>query len=103
MMASIHDSAALLSAVREHISTRIPLLARAPIRLRPLDGPPDAPRYSADAELCCASVCPRGIAADAAAAGLCHVHACPLRSSIRLLLDGQGHVIQEQCGDIHWS
>ncbi len=97
------EHAALIKMVRAYISKRAPELADAPIHLHRLDGPPGGPRYSASAELCCANVCPYGVSADAVAAGRCSIHTCSLRRSIRLLLDAQGAVLQEQRGDIHWS
>jgi hypothetical protein len=97
------ENAMLIKTVRAYISKRVPELADAPIRLHRLDGPPGGPRYSASAELCCANVCPYGVSADESAAGRCSIHTCSLRRSIRLLLDAQGTVLQEQSGDIHWS
>lgn len=102
-MAPRKDAGLLLDTLRAYIGARMEELADAPIRLHRLDGPPGAPRYSASAECCDATECPYGIAADDAAAGRCAVHACPLRRSMRLLLDGQGAVIQEQRSNIHWS
>jgi hypothetical protein len=102
-MSADNDTDTIISAARSYICARAPALSEARIHLHRLDGPPEGPRYSADAERCCASACPYGVSADKAAAGRCGVFSCPLRRSIRLLLDRQGAVLQEQRGDIHWS
>jgi hypothetical protein len=74
-----------------------------PLRLQPLDGPPDSPRYAATSEACIAAVCPRGYGAQAASSGQCGVLDCPLRRSARLLLDRQGTVIHATISGIHWN
>jgi hypothetical protein len=55
------------------------------------------------AEACLAEACPHGMTREAAVAGRCHVLSCPLRSSVRILLDGEGHSVQVTRSGIHWS
>jgi len=85
--------------VREHL----PELQGAELHLRRLDGPPDSPRYSATAEVCIARTCPHGTSATIAAAGQCTIHSCPLRHSVRLLLDEHGTVLHATRDGIHWG
>src|SRR5216117_9124 len=84
----------LLRGAQEYLNQHIPELNSAPLHLRPLDGPPEAPRYAVTAEVCCAGACPRGVPANIATMGQCAVLDCPLRDSVRLLLDQRGSVIR---------
>jgi hypothetical protein len=67
-----------------------------------LDGPPGSPRYSVTVEACPTGACPHGVSADLARAGRCPVEVCPVRRSVRLLLDREGSVIQETQSSAHW-
>lgn len=89
----------LLDAARTYIAQLAPELKSAPITLRPLDGPPEGPRYVVIAEACLARVCPHGTIPPAA----CHVLDCPLRHSLRLLLDQKGLIIHMTRSGIHWN
>jgi hypothetical protein len=92
------------SAARGYIQACAPELREAPIVVRMLDGPPDAPHFSASVEQCGASGdCPHGIAPEVAACGKCPIAACRLRCSMRLLLDRSGTVVQVLRGNTHWS
>ena len=77
----------LLLAAQAYLGARIPELKNEPLRLRALDGPPNSPRYSVTVEVCPAGACPHGVAAEVARAGQCPIKICPLRCSVRLLLD----------------
>jgi hypothetical protein len=92
-----------LRAAQTYISQHLPELGDKPLRLQLLDGPPDSPRYAAMIEACIATVCPRGISAQAASSGRCGVLDCPLRRSARLLLDNQGVVMHVTISGIHWN
>jgi hypothetical protein len=92
----------MLKVARQYVDRSMPELRDTELRLRMLDGPPGSPRYAAMAERCTAA-CPRGIPASAAAAGECPVRDCPLRDSVRLLLDRSGLVIQATRSGIRWK
>ena len=81
----------------------MPELNGVPLHLHCLDGPPGSPRYAVTAEACLIGRCPRGIPAGVAAAGDCSVRMCPLRRSVRLLLDRHGTIIQVIRGKVHWG
>jgi len=89
-------------AARTYLQQHAPELLDRPLRIRMLDGPPHSPRYAAMAEMCTTSRCPHGVSPEAAAAVDCPVLTCPLRRSVRILLDAQGTVVQAIHGDIHW-
>jgi hypothetical protein len=93
----------LLAVARTYLSQHMPDLRGAQLRIRALDGPPGSPRYAVTAELCGAGVCPHGVTPAVAAAGQCPVFDCPLRGSVRLLMDRRGTVIQTIRSGIHWS
>jgi hypothetical protein len=93
----------LLEIARQQIAQRAPELQNAPLQLRELDGPPGAPRYAASSARCLAAACPYGVSTGAAAAGRCQIHLCPLRRSVRLLLNREGAVIQTTEGGVRWS
>ena len=93
----------LMLTVRSYLSERMPELKNEPIRLRALDGPPGSPRYSVTVEVCPAGACPHGVSADLARAAMCPVNICPLRRSVRLLLDMRGTVLQETESMAHWG
>jgi hypothetical protein len=91
----------MLKVARQYLDRSMPELHGTAIRLHTLDGPPGSPRYAAMAERCTAA-CPHGISESVAAAGECPVRDCPLRDSIRLLLDRSGAVIQATRSGIRW-
>jgi hypothetical protein len=93
----------MLKLARGYLARHAPELQHAPLRLRMLDGPPGSPRYAATAEACIAARCPHGVTPEAAAAGQCHVLTCPLRHSVRLLLDSGGNLLSVTRSGIHWS
>jgi hypothetical protein len=90
----------LLIAARSYLSQHMPELKSARLQLRMLDGPPGSPRYAVTAEDCKAGACPFGT--SAAQSGECTVRDCPLRCSVRLLLDRRGTVMQATRSGIHW-
>jgi hypothetical protein len=92
-----------LAAARLYVSQHLPELSGRALRLRTLDGPPESPRYAATLEACVATVCPRGFTAQAGAGDQCGVLDCPLRRSVRLLLDRRGVVRQTTLSGIHWN
>jgi hypothetical protein len=93
----------LLAAARTYISRYLPELKAAPLQLRMLDGPPGSPCCAVMVETCPAGACPRGVPVLAAARGECTVRDCPLRCSVRLLLNRSGMVVQATRSGIHWS
>ncbi|MEP7187806.1 MAG: hypothetical protein ABI901_01290 [Roseiflexaceae bacterium] len=93
----------LLLAARAYVSLHVPELKAAPLQLRLLDGPPDSPSCAVMAEACLPSECPNGISVSIAERGQCTVRDCPLRCSLRLLLDRRGAVIQATRSGIHWN
>jgi hypothetical protein len=93
----------ILQTVRQYLDIHMPELHNAPLHLRSLDGPPGSPRYAVTAEACTLACCPRGIPAAVAAAGNCSERMCPLRHSVRLLLDRRGAVIQAIRSQVHWG
>jgi hypothetical protein len=92
----------MLAIARNAIAKLAPDLRGAQVYIHLLDGPPDSPRYAAMSERCCASSCPHGIAEKTARAGKCPVFDCPLRQSVRMLLNRDGSVQQVLHGSIHW-
>ena len=93
----------LLTAARTYVNENLPELRQAPLAMRMLDGPPGSPRYAVTVEACCAQVCPQGFSTHVALAGQCNVLDCPLRRTLRLLLDRQGGMMQATQSGIHWS
>lgn len=92
----------LLTTAHRYIHQHLPELDQSSMIIRVLDGPPDAPHYAVMVEACCAKVCPRGFPATSTAGGQCGVLDCPLRRSVRLLLDHHGEVMHATCSGIHW-
>jgi hypothetical protein len=93
----------LLSIARTYVSQHVPELKAAPLQLRMLDGPPGSPSCAVMAETCVADDCPNGIPAALGQSGQCPVRDCPLRCSLRLLLDQRGAVIHVTRSGIHWN
>jgi hypothetical protein len=93
----------LLIAARTYVSQHVPELNAAPLHLRLLDGPPGSPSCAVTAETCLAGDCPHGIAASVAESGGCTVRDCPLRCSVRLLLNRRGGVVQATRSGVHWN
>lgn len=92
----------LLAMAQAYLSQHMPELHDARLQIRMLDGPPGSPRYAVTAELCTTRRCPYGVALDVAA-GDCPVLDCPLRNSVRLLIDRRGTVVQTIRSGIHWT
>ena len=93
----------MLTAARNYFEQHIPELKDAKLHFRQLDGPPGSARFAVTAEACYAGTCPRGVSLEVAQAGQCRVLDCPLRRSVRLLLDRRGDVLQVTRSGIHWS
>jgi hypothetical protein len=93
----------LFIAARNYLRLHVPELDAAPIELRMLDGPPGAPSCAVMAETCLAKACPYGQTTQAAESGQCTMRDCPLRCSVRLLLDRRGEVMQATRSGVHWS
>lgn len=92
----------MLSVAQKYVNQHVPELKDVPLRVRSLDGPPGAPRYTVTAEECRADTCPYGVSQETAAAGNCPILKCQLRHSLRLLLDRQGEVVEDVRSEIHW-
>lgn len=92
----------LMSVVQNYINDYAPELAEEPISIHLLDGPPNAPRYAASAETCPAETCPCDIAPALAQAGQCPVLNCPLRCSLRLLLDRHDVLVSARRSGVRW-
>ena len=93
----------LLAVARSYVNQHAPDLKAAPLQLRMLDGPPGSPSCAVTAEACLAGDCPSGVQAALAASGQCPVRDCPLRCSLRLLLDRRGAVVQVTRSGVHWN
>ena len=93
----------LLAVAREYLSQHLPELKDAPLRIRMLDGPPGSPRYAVTLESCPPGPCPHGIPREVANAGECTIRDCPIRDTIRILLDRDGGVVQMTHSGIHWG
>jgi len=93
----------LLVVAHTYLNQHMPNMVDARLDLRMLDGPPDAPRYAVTAEICTACPCPHGIPLATAANGQCPIVECPLRHSVRLLLNRCGTVVHTTVSDIHWT
>lgn len=91
-----------LAIAQTYLAQHMPDMAGAHLCVRMLDGPPGGPRYSVTAELCVPR-CPRGVAPALAALGQCAVVGCPLRRSVRLLLDRRGTVLHTSRSGLHWG
>jgi len=102
-MARKKRSNPLLIVAHTYVSQYVPELKAAPLRLRMLDGPPGSPSYAVTAEVCLAGECPKGVSPLIAESGQCMVHYCPLRCSVRLLLDRGGAVVQATRSGVHWN
>ena len=92
-----------LIAARTYVSQHVPELKAAPLQLRMLDGPPESPSCAVAAEACLANDCPEGVPLAVAESGQCTVRDCPLRCSVRLLLDRRGAVMQATRSGVHWK
>lgn len=93
----------MTDVVQTYVNEHTPELAAASIHIRLLDGPPDAPRYAANAETCPAGPCPYGVPLTLVQAGQCPVLDCPLRCSLRLLIDRDGTIVSAHRSGVHWS
>jgi hypothetical protein len=92
----------LIKHVQAYLNQTMPEMAGARLQLRTLDGPPGSPRYAVTAELC-THACPYGTSPSMAAAGQCHVINCPLRCSVRLLVDRRGTILHATRSTLHWN
>lgn len=92
----------LLVVAQSYLVQHMPEMRGARLKIRMLDGPPSSPRYAVTAELCTTGHCPHGVSTATAMAGKCPVTDCPLRDTVRLLMDRRGGVVHTvRCG-IHW-
>jgi hypothetical protein len=89
-----------ITIARRYIKQHMPELEGAALRVRQLDGPPDAPRFVVTVEHCPSEHCPHG--REKSPEGTCDVESCALRSSARLLIMRDGQVIQVTSSDLHW-
>jgi hypothetical protein len=90
----------MIARARRALRTIAPELEYAPLELRLLDGPHDAPRYAVAVGHCYnVGACPHHVADP----GACTVPSCELRRSLRLLFDGSGALIQVLDGHRRWS
>ncbi len=85
-----------------YIQQQVPELRQAPLNIRILDGPPSAARYAVTAEVCRASSCVRKNADQHPTPSSCDVPDCPLRLSVRMLVDQAGDIVQVMQSSIHW-
>lgn len=92
-----------VQAAQSYLSEHTPDLRDSSLRVRHLDGPPEAPRYMVTGEICCARQCPYGVAPEVAASGNCPVGNCALRHAVCLLLDEKYRVLKESHSGIKWS
>jgi hypothetical protein len=92
----------LLAIAQTYLVLHMPELRATRLQIRMLDGPPGGPRYAVTAELCTTARCPYGVAQATADSGECPVHNCPLRDSVRLLMNRRGDVVQSVRSGIHW-
>jgi hypothetical protein len=93
----------IATAITSYLQSQHPELCAARRCVWVLDGPCDGPRYAVSVERCTVAHCPFGVAASDAEAGRCGRPSCALRSSLRLLLDGKGMVLQVCAGHTHWT
>lgn len=93
----------LLVVAQSYLNQNMPEMRGARVQIRMLDGPPGSPRYAVSAELCTTNTCPYGVTPAVASAGRCPIISCPLRNSVRLLMDRRGSVVQTIHCDIHWN
>jgi hypothetical protein len=93
----------LVPIVRAYVQANYPALAEARLTMRRLDGPPAAPSYAASLEVCDTIKCPFHVSPADARAGRCAVPSCTLRTTLRLLLDGKGNVLEEITSHTHWG
>ncbi|HNP70513.1 MAG TPA: hypothetical protein PKK15_05370 [Kouleothrix sp.] len=91
-----------LSMAQVYLNQHMPDMSGARLQLRMLDGPPGSPRYAVTAEVC-RHICPYGVLPAQAALGKCTVFDCPLRQSVRLLLDRRGAVLHATRNTLHWN
>jgi len=93
----------LLIVAQGYLNQYLPEMMGAKLRMRMLDGPPEAPRYVVTAETCTGCTCPHGVLPVLALNGQCPITECPLRHSVRLLLNRRGAVVHTTVSDIHWN
>jgi hypothetical protein len=93
----------LLIVAQSYLNQHMPDMAGARLKVRSLDGPPDAPRYVVTAETCAGCPCPYGIPVAVAANDKCPIYTCPLRHSVRLLMSRRGAVLHTTESDVHWT
>ncbi|MBK9941468.1 MAG: hypothetical protein IPP13_07595 [Kouleothrix sp.] len=91
-----------LAIAQTYLHQHMPEMVGAQLQLRMLDGPPGSPRYAVTAEQCM-NTCPYGVPVALAAVGKCTMICCPLRRTVRLLLDRRGTVMHATRSDIHWN
>jgi hypothetical protein len=93
----------LLAVAQRYLCQHLPELRDARPRIRMLDGPPGSPRYAVTVEACRPVPCPHGVPRAVADAGECPIRDCPIRNTVRLLLDLEGEVVQVTRSGIHWG
>ena len=93
----------MLIAARNYFEQHVPELKSAQLHVRQLNGPPGSARFAVTAEVRCPDSCPRDVPTEVAQAGECGVLNCPLRRSVRLLLNRRGDVLQLTRSGVHWN
>ena len=93
----------MTALVQAYIDQHAPELKAARLHIQLLDGPIDAPRYAASAEVCPAQTCPYAVPLELAQQGQCTVRDCGLRCSLRLLLERDGTIVAAQRSSVHWN
>jgi hypothetical protein len=91
-----------LAAARSYLNQHMPEMKDAPLMLNALDAPEGAPCFAISATRCAYELCPHHISPRLAAAGKCPVLSCPLRKSVRLLLNAENEIVQATRGPVRW-
>lgn len=92
----------MLLVAGRYFEQHMPGMRGVPLQIHTLDGPPDAPRYAVTAESCREGECPHRFSGLPMTTSDCAIVDCPLRHSVRLLLDRRGCVLQVMPGGVHW-
>jgi len=92
-----------IQAAQRYLALHSPELRETPLRMRCLDGPPEAPRYMVTGDICCAHTCPYGVRPEEAACGSCPIGNCSLRHAVCLLLNRDYQVLKESHSGVKWS
>lgn len=91
-----------LAAAKTYVRQHLPEMQDAPLQLTALDAPDGAPCFAVSITRCANEICPHHISPRLASAGKCPVLSCPLRKSVRLLLNADNEVVQATQGPVRW-